>query len=123
MLRELQNSRERGLMEGIVSTVEFLMSLLLFIALGGYLIASRTKQSAVFGEILIGLSVGLSVPGLITYTDFVAGIASLGAVILLFVIGPEFGIRGIFQIKYWNIARFGDIRSLRLTRMIHCSDG
>jgi hypothetical protein len=62
-------------MGDIVVTVEFRMSLLLFVALGGCLIASRINQSAVFAEILIGLIVGPSVPGLITYTDFVAGIA------------------------------------------------
>jgi Kef-type K+ transport system membrane component KefB len=59
----------------IVGTVEFRMSLLLFVALGGYLIASLINLSAVFGEILIGLIVGPSVVGLITYTNFVAGIA------------------------------------------------
>ncbi len=96
-------------MEGIVSSVEFQMSLLLFVALAGYLLASRINQSAVVGEILIGLIVGPSVLGLITYTDFVAGIASLGAVILLFVIGLEFEIKEIFQIKYGIIALIGVI--------------
>jgi len=96
-------------MEGIISTVEFQMSLLLFVALAGYLLASRINQSAVVGEILIGLVVGPSVLGLITYTDFVAGIAHLGAVILLFVIGLEFEIKEIFKIKYGIIALLGVI--------------
>lgn len=96
-------------MEGIVGTVEFQMSLLLFVALAGYLLASRINQSAVVGEILIGLIVGPSVLGLITFTDFVAGIASLGAVILLFVIGLEFEVKEIFQIKYGIIALIGVI--------------
>ncbi len=96
-------------MEEIISTVEFQMSLLLFVALGGYLLASRINQSAVVGEILIGLVVGPGVLGLITYTDFVAGIAHLGAVILLFVIGLEFEIKEIFKIKYGIVALFGVI--------------
>jgi Kef-type K+ transport system membrane component KefB len=96
-------------MEGIVGTVEFQMSLLLFVALAGYLLASRINQSAVVGEILIGLIVGPSVLGLITYTDFVAGIAHLGAVILLFVIGLEFEIEDVFKIKYGIIALVGVI--------------
>jgi len=96
-------------MEEIISTVEFQMSLLLFVALGGYLLASRINQSAVVGEILIGLVVGPSVLGLITYTDFVAGIAHLGAVILLFVIGLEFEIKEIFKIKYGIVALLGVI--------------
>jgi Kef-type K+ transport system membrane component KefB len=96
-------------MEGIVGSVEFQMSLLLFVALAGYLFASRINQSAVVGEILIGLLVGPSVLGLITYTDFVSGIAHLGAVILLFVIGLEFEIKEIFKIKYGFIALLGVI--------------
>jgi Kef-type K+ transport system membrane component KefB len=96
-------------MEGIVGTVEFQMSLLLFVALAGYLLASRINQSAVVGEILVGLVVGPSVLGLITYTDFVASIAHLGAVILLFVIGLEFEITEIFKIKYGLIALVGVI--------------
>lgn len=96
-------------MEGIIGTVEFQMSLLLFVALAGYLLASRINQSAVVGEILVGLVVGPSVLGLITYTDFVASIAHLGAVILLFVIGLEFEIKEIFRLKYAIIALVGVI--------------
>ncbi len=93
-------------MDGIVGTVEFQMSLPLFVALAGYLLASRINHSAVVGEILVGLVVGPSVLGLITYTDFVASIAHLGTVILLFVIGLEFEIREIFQ-GYWVSLLFG----------------
>ena len=95
--------------EGVVSSIEFQMSLLLFVALAGYLLASRINQSAVIGEILVGLIVGPSILGLVTYTDFVSSIAHLGAIILLFVIGFEFNIREIFNIKYGFIAAFGVI--------------
>ena len=47
--------------EELMSTIEFQMSLLLFVALGGYLLATRIHQSAVIGEILVGLLVGPSV--------------------------------------------------------------
>jgi len=93
--------------EGVMSSIEFQMSLLLFVALAGYLLASRINQSAVIGEILVGLIVGPSILGLVTYTDFVSSIAHLGAIILLFVIGFEFNIREIFNIKYGFIAAFG----------------
>lgn len=93
----------------VLTSVEFQMSLLLFVALAGYLLASRINQSAVIGEILVGLVVGPSVLGLITYTDFVASIATLGAVILLFVIGLEFEIEDIFQVRYGIIALAGVI--------------
>lgn len=83
------------------------MSLLLFVALAGYLVASRINQSAVIGEILVGLVVGPSVLGLITYTDFVQSLAALGAVILLFVIGLEFEIKDILDVRYAVIGLFG----------------
>src|SRR3989338_6273988 len=95
--------------EGILSSIEFQMSLLLFVALGGYLLAARLNQSAVIGEILLGLVIGPSLLGLVTYTDFVSSIAHLGAVILLFVIGLEFRLRDIINIKYGLIAVAGVI--------------
>jgi len=91
----------------IFATIEFQMSLLLFVALAGYLLASRINQSAVIGEILVGLLIGPSLLGLITYTDFVKSVAHLGAVILLFVIGLEFRLKEIFKIKYGVIALVG----------------
>lgn len=90
-------------------SIEFQMSLLLFVALAGYLIASRINQSAVIGEILVGLLIGPSLLGMITYTDFVRSIAHLGAVILLFVIGLEFKFKEIVDIRYGVIALFGVI--------------
>ncbi len=93
----------------MTSRIEFQMSLLLFVSLAGYIIASRINQSAVIGEILIGLIIGPSLLGLITYTDFVASIAHLGAVILLFVVGLEFRIKDIFKLKYAPIALAGVI--------------
>src|SRR3989338_2051285 len=95
--------------EGLVSSIEFQMSLLLFVALAGYLLAARINQSAVIGEILVGLLIGPSLLGLITYTDFVASLAHLGAIILLFVVGLEFKLHEIFNIKYGIIALAGVI--------------
>ncbi|MCX6697227.1 MAG: cation:proton antiporter [Methanoregula sp.] len=96
-------------MESLFTSPEFQMSLLLFVALGGYLIASRINQSAVIGLILVGLLVGPSALGLITYTDFVRGLAHLGAVILLFVIGLEFNIKEILSVRNGVIAGVGVI--------------
>jgi Kef-type K+ transport system membrane component KefB len=96
-------------METLFTSPEFQMSLLLFVALGGYLIASRINQSAVIGLILVGLLVGPSVLGWITYTDFVRSIAHLGAVILLFVIGFEFNMKDIVQPRNFSIALAGVI--------------
>lgn len=96
-------------MESLFTSPEFQMSLLLFVALGGYLIASRINQSAVIGLILVGLLVGPSVLGWITYTDFVRSLAHLGAVILLFVIGFEFDINEIVNPRNFVIALIGVI--------------
>jgi Kef-type K+ transport system membrane component KefB len=96
-------------MDLLYSSPEFQMSLLLFVALGGYLIASRINQSAVVGLILVGLLVGPSFLGLISYTDFVASLAHLGAVVLLFVIGLEFNLKDILSARNGIIAGIGVI--------------
>jgi len=83
------------------------MSLLLFVALAGYLIAYRIHQSAVVGIILAGILVGPSFLHLVTYTDFVAGLAELGAIVLLFTIGLEFEFRQISNVKNFFIALIG----------------
>ena len=93
--------------EGILASIEFQMSLLLFVALAGYLMAYRINQSAVVGIILAGIVVGPSVLGLVTYTDFVSSLGHLGAVILLFTIGLHFNVKEIVSIKYLFIAVLG----------------
>jgi len=93
----------------LFSSVEFQMSLLLFVALAGYVLASLISQPAVVGEILVGIIIGPSVLAWITYTDFVSSLAKLGAVILLFVVGLEFKLKDIGKIRYFWIASFGVI--------------
>ena len=93
----------------ILSSTEFQMSLLMFVALAGYLISYRINQSAVVGIILAGILVGPSLLGLVTYTDFVSTLAHLGAVVLLFTIGLEFTIRDIAKLRYFVIGLFGVI--------------
>jgi Kef-type K+ transport system membrane component KefB len=83
------------------------MSILLFVALAGYLLAYRINQSAVVGIILAGILVGPSLLGLVTYTDFVSSLANLGAIVLLFTIGLEFEVKEIAKIKYFVIALAG----------------
>jgi Kef-type K+ transport system membrane component KefB len=95
--------------EGILATIEFQMSLLLFVSLAGYLIASMINQSAVVGIILAGIVVGPSWLGLVTYTDFVSSLAHLGAVVLLFAVGLHFKLEEIARPKYLVIAIFGII--------------
>jgi Kef-type K+ transport system membrane component KefB len=96
-------------MDSILNSAEFQMSLLMFVALAGYLIAYRINQSAVVGIILAGIVVGPSLLGWVTYTDFVSTLAHLGAVVLLFTIGLEFNIKDIIKVRYFVIALFGII--------------
>ncbi len=95
--------------DGIVTSIEFQLSLLLFVALAGYLIASKINQSAIVWEILVGIAIGPSLLGLITYTESVQSFAQLGAVVLLFVVGLEFKIKDVFNVKYGIIALIGVI--------------
>jgi len=94
-------------MPEILHMIEFQMSFLLFIALAGYLAASRINQSVVIAEIVLGLIVGPSVLGIVTYTNFVSSIAHLGAVVLLFVVGLEFALEEIAKPRYLLIATAG----------------
>jgi Kef-type K+ transport system membrane component KefB len=90
-----------------MSSIEFQMSLLLFVALGGYQMAARIAQPAVVGVILAGLIIGPSVLGWVTYTEFVKSMAHLGAVILLFVTGLEFKLESIAKWRYAAIGFAG----------------
>jgi Kef-type K+ transport system membrane component KefB len=91
----------------ILTNMEFQMSLLLFVALAGYLLAYRINQSAVVGIIAAGIIVGPSLLNLVTYTDFVSTLAHLGAIVLLFTIGLEFEIKEISKVSYFLIALIG----------------
>lgn len=97
------------MVESILTSVEFQMSLLLFVAFAGYILASRINQSIIICEIILGLIIGPSVLGLVSYTEFIKNIAQLGAIILLFVVGLEFKLKEIMKFKYGIIALIGVI--------------
>ncbi len=88
-------------------SIELQMSLLLAVALGGHLLSAVVRQPAVVGQILAGLIVGPSLLGWITYTTFVANIAHLGAIVLLFVVGLEFRARELAAVRPFIIAVAG----------------
>jgi Kef-type K+ transport system membrane component KefB len=82
--------------EEFLTTIEFQLSLLLFVALAGHLIPSKINQSAIVWEILVGIAIGPSLLGFITYTESVQSFAQLGAVVLLFIVGLEFELKDIY---------------------------
>lgn len=86
-------------MHELSTPIELQMSLMLLFALFGYLLSSRIGQPAVVGQLVLGIIVGPSLLGWVQYTPFISNIAHLGAIILLFVIGFEFKIKEIIQVK------------------------
>ncbi len=92
-----------------LQTIEFQISLLLFIALVGYFLAIRFGQSIVIGEILVGILVGPSILGLITYTEFIQQLATMGAIFLLFVVGLQTKFKEIANARSFVIALVGVI--------------
>jgi Kef-type K+ transport system membrane component KefB len=82
-------------------------AILLFVALISYIVFTKIKQSVIIGEILLGILIGPSILGLVTYTPFIQSIATLGAILLLFVIGFEFKLKDIYNIRFGIIAAIG----------------
>ncbi len=85
------------------------MSIMLFVALGGYILASRLGQPSVVGQIVLGVVIGPSLLNWIDYSTFVSNVAQLGATILLFVVGLEFKLHQLAKIRYAVIGLFGVI--------------
>lgn len=90
-------------------SIELQITMLLFFALLGYIIALRINQSVVVGVIIIGVIVGPSFLGLIQYSEFVKALAQIGAIILLFAVGLEFKLREVYTKEYTFIAIGGVI--------------
>ncbi|MCX7996053.1 MAG: cation:proton antiporter [candidate division WOR-3 bacterium] len=88
-------------------SIELQITMFLFFALLGYLVALRINQSAVVGVILVGIIAGPSVFNLITYTKLIEALAHIGAIVLLFAVGLEFEITEIYKPKYVIIAISG----------------
>ncbi len=91
--------------QGLSLTLQ--ISIVLFFALLGYLIAMKINQSAVIGVILIGIIVGPSVLGWVKYTEFVEALAHIGAIVLLFAIGFEFKLKEVYTKESTLIAISG----------------
>jgi Kef-type K+ transport system membrane component KefB len=90
-----------------MDSLELQISLVLFFALGGYLLSARLNQSTVVGVILIGVVMGPSLLNLISYSDPIGMAAHLGAILLMFSVGLEFRIRDVYRMKYFFIALSG----------------
>lgn len=96
-------------MLNVANNIELQISLLLFVSLVGHLVAQRIGQSVVVGEILVGIVVGPSLLGWITYTDFIASTATMGAILLLFAIGLQTKFKDITSLTSLLVAVAGVI--------------
>ena len=94
-------------MRDLLNSAEFQIALMLFTALGGYLLASRLRQPAVAGVILAGIVIGPAGLNLIRYTEGIGYLGHMGAIVLLFVLGLEFNLRSLFRFRYFLIALAG----------------
>ena len=80
------------LWDRLIGDFWFQLTLLLALATISGLLFARFRQPKVIGQIVLGIIVGPSVLGLISFqetnqTDFVHQLAPLGSIILLFTIG------------------------------------
>jgi Kef-type K+ transport system membrane component KefB len=83
------------------------ITILLFAALVGIVIAKRTGQSAIIWQILIGILIGPTVLNLVQYNDTVKVLAELGAIFMLFTIGLECNYKEIYNFRNSFVAFFG----------------
>ena len=72
-----------------MSDVSLEITILLFAAVLGILLAKRFGQSAVLGQIFIGVLIGPTLLGWVHYDEPVKVLAELGAIFMLFTIGLE----------------------------------
>src|SRR3990167_3090412 len=71
-------------------------------ALAGGIILERLKQPSILGYILAGVLLGPSCIGFIENQEAVHGLAELGVLMLLFVVGMELSLRPF--VKIWTIS-------------------
>jgi Kef-type K+ transport system membrane component KefB len=110
--------------EGMLNDIWFKLTLLLVVALASNFLFSRFGQPKIIGQILLGILIGPSVLGLIGVSSSTSGIATgnifdqlpeigtiatLGAIILLFIIGLECNMKEIYTKSSIVVATSGVI--------------
>ena len=73
---------------------------MLAIILGAFL-ASKTNQSALVGQIILGIIIGPAVLGVVTYNEVVKNLAELGIIFLIFLVGLECNHKCRSYMEFW----------------------
>jgi monovalent cation:H+ antiporter-2, CPA2 family len=66
-------------------------------ALVGAAVALRLRQPLIVGYILAGIAIGPFTPGIIGETEAIAGLAEIGIIFLMFVIGVQLSLRELLR--------------------------
>src|SRR3989338_9195061 len=74
------------------------IGILFLCAIVGGIIATRFKQPAVFGLLLVGAVIGPNSLNLVQDTDMIRMMADFGAILILFIIGLEFDISKLMKL-------------------------
>jgi len=89
------------------------MAIVLGAALAGGLAARFLKQSAIIGYLLAGVVIGPYALGLIQESDEIRVLATIGVVLLLFILGVKFSLREMFRVR--KVAIGGGLFQMLLT--------
>ncbi|MBI2647718.1 cation:proton antiporter [Candidatus Woesearchaeota archaeon] len=79
------------------------LGILFLCAIIGGIIATKFKQPAVFGLLLIGAIIGPNLLNLVEDTEMIGRMADLGAILTLFIIGLEFDISKVMKLGLRSI--------------------
>jgi len=93
------------------SIILYEISLMIFFAIVGYLIAKKINKPMGMIIIIIGILIGPSFLGLIDYNETIAVLAKIGSIIILFIAGLSTDFREIFTRKSFLIGTVGGVFS------------
>ncbi len=83
------------------------LAIFLFTAFVAYYVSVRLGLTVIVAEIILGVILGPSVLGIVSYGESVRILGELGAIFLLFVVGFEINFKDIYTLKNSVIAVFG----------------
>ncbi|TAL56959.1 MAG: cation:proton antiporter [Nanoarchaeota archaeon] len=92
-----------------ITGLGFALAAFLFTAFIAYYISVRLGLTIVVVEIILGIIIGPSFLGVVSYSESIQAVAELGAIFLLFVIGLNINFKEIYTLKNSIIAFCGVI--------------